>query len=103
MTNTQAPSLAPTTLTAKACTQKKKNKKRKSAAASSKKNCKGKKKANPEDFYIKSAKVSYMKELRELGLEYPEIKKAVDEEFPAIPEILTNSKEDESDSDANSS
>ncbi|WAR59183.1 hypothetical protein PtB15_10B525 [Puccinia triticina] len=50
-----------------------------------------------------TAKVSYMKELRELGLEYSEIKKEVNEEFPAIPDILADSKEDESDSDEDSS
>ncbi|WAQ83445.1 hypothetical protein PtA15_3A816 [Puccinia triticina] len=88
---------------------------------SSTKNRKGQKKANPEEFYMKSvivkrqaemtkaraeaskAKVSYMMELRELGLEYSKIKKAVDEEFPAIPDILADSQEDESDSDEDSS
>ncbi|KAA1112896.1 hypothetical protein PGT21_014726 [Puccinia graminis f. sp. tritici] len=49
------------------------------------------------------AKVSYMKELRELWLEYAEIKKAIDEEFPVIPDILADSEEDESDSDEDSS
>ncbi|OAV91541.1 hypothetical protein PTTG_27943 [Puccinia triticina 1-1 BBBD Race 1] len=102
-------------------TQKKTKKRRKSVGRSSTKNRKGQKKANPEEFYMKSvivkrqaemtkaraeaskAKVSYMKELRELGLEYSEIKKAVDEEFPAIPDILADSQEDESDSDEDSS
>ncbi|OAV85363.1 hypothetical protein PTTG_30580 [Puccinia triticina 1-1 BBBD Race 1] len=123
ITTTQAPASAPapTASTAPVQTQKKTKKRKKSVGRSSTKNRKGRKKANPEEFYMKSvivkrqaemtkaraevskAKVSYMKELRELGLEYSEIKKAVDEEFPAIPDILADSEEDKSDSDEDSS
>ncbi|KAA1110730.1 hypothetical protein PGT21_030425 [Puccinia graminis f. sp. tritici] len=119
ITITQTP--AWTALTPTVQSQKKKKRKKKSATPSSKKNGKGRKKANPEEFYMKSviskrqaemtkaraaaskAKVSYMKELRELGLEYAEIKKAIDEEFPVIPDILADSEEDESDLDQDSS
>ncbi|EFP94582.1 hypothetical protein PGTUg99_002068 [Puccinia graminis f. sp. tritici] len=111
---------AATVSTTQVTAQKKKKKKKKSTTPSSKKNGKGRKKTNPEDFYMKSvitkrqakmmkaqaaatqAKVSYMKELRELGLEYQEIKQLVDEEFPTIPDMLANSAEDESDSNEDS-
>ncbi|EFP89237.2 uncharacterized protein PGTG_15078 [Puccinia graminis f. sp. tritici CRL 75-36-700-3] len=119
-TITQTPTPAATASTTQVTTQKKKKKKKKSTTPLSKRNGKGRKKTNPEDFYMKSvitkrqaemtkaqaaatqAKVSYMKELRELGLEYQEIKQLVDEEFPTIPDMLADSEEDESDSDEDS-
>ena len=75
---------------------------------------------NPEEFYIRSmttkrqaemtkaqasatkAKVSFMKELREQGLAFEEIKKLVDEEFPHQPNLIADSNSDESDSDDDS-
>ncbi|OAV86380.1 hypothetical protein PTTG_29939 [Puccinia triticina 1-1 BBBD Race 1] len=82
ITTTQAPASAPapTASTAPVQTQKKTKKRKKSVGRSSTKNRKGRKKANPEEFYMKSvivkrqaemtkaraevskAKVSYMKE-----------------------------------------
>ncbi|KAA1064613.1 hypothetical protein PGT21_009490 [Puccinia graminis f. sp. tritici] len=122
ITHTPTPATTTTTSTTMHQTQKKKKKKtKKSATSSSKRSQNRRTKANPEDFYMKSvitkrqaemtkarasatkAKVSYMRELRELGLEYDEIKKLVDEEFPKIPDMLADSEEEESDSDEDSS
>ncbi|KNZ64354.1 hypothetical protein VP01_1038g8 [Puccinia sorghi] len=44
--------------------------------------------------YEVHGKVSYMKELRELGLDFEEIKKIVDKEFPSITNPLHSSESD---------
>ncbi|KNZ44256.1 hypothetical protein VP01_9356g1 [Puccinia sorghi] len=88
---------------------KKKQKKKRCTSSTSQKSALGRKskgKNNPEDFYMQSmftklqaemtkaqeiatkAKVSYMKELRELGFEFEEIKKMLEKEFPGIPDLL---------------
>ncbi|KNZ46155.1 hypothetical protein VP01_7502g1, partial [Puccinia sorghi] len=80
-----------------------------------------KNKINPEEFYMQSvitkrqaemkksqttatkAKVSYMQELREMGLEFNEIKKLVDKEFPPIQNQMAQSNSEDSETDDNSS
>lgn len=46
------------------------------------------------------AKVSHMRELRELGLQYDEIKILLDKEFPPIQDALAPSESEDSDSDS---
>ncbi|KNZ62309.1 hypothetical protein VP01_1288g11 [Puccinia sorghi] len=91
---------------------KKKKKKKRCTSSTSQKSasaCKSKGKKNPEDFYMQSmftkhqaqmtkaqaiaakAEFSYMKQLRELGLEFEEIKKMLEKEFPEIPDLLNES------------
>jgi hypothetical protein len=124
VTVTQGINLAATPATASTSakqTQKQKNKKKQSSTASFKNKTKGKK-LNPEDFYMKSvlkkrqaemtkaqaemtraraevtnAKVRYMKQLKELGLEFSDIKKMVDKEFPPIPTTHKPTAADDSD------
>ncbi|KNZ47944.1 hypothetical protein VP01_6024g2, partial [Puccinia sorghi] len=68
-----------------------------------KKEGKKKNKIHPEEFYMQSALVSYMQELREMGLDFNEIKKLVDKEFPPIQNQMAQFNSDDSETNDNSS
>ncbi|PLW47942.1 hypothetical protein PCASD_04908 [Puccinia coronata f. sp. avenae] len=100
--------------------QKKKNKKKKSLRTSRKgkstRVAKSKAKKNPEDIFMRSmmtkrqaemmkaraevskAKLNYMKGLKEMGVDFEDIKKMAEKEFPVPINFLNESESDSSDS-----
>ncbi|PLW34390.1 hypothetical protein PCASD_14320 [Puccinia coronata f. sp. avenae] len=117
----ESQTLTPTPALASAATSnKKKNKKKKNSVTGKKgastRVAKSKNKKNPEDFFMKSmiskqqtemmkaqaevskAKLEYMKGLKDMGLDFTEIQRLTEKEFPAPTDFLNKLESGSSDS-----
>ncbi|PLW12607.1 hypothetical protein PCASD_17146 [Puccinia coronata f. sp. avenae] len=117
----ESQTLTPTPALASAATSNKKKKKKKKNSVTGKKGAstrvaKSKNKKNPEDFFMKSmiskrqtemmkaraevskAKLEYMKGLKDMGLDFTEVQRLTEKEFPAPTDFLNELESGSSDS-----